>query len=418
MNDNERRLRALDARVVQAARGIRVLTHLAWPVELGEVFIEQWKAGRPEIPRVQYPRADLSLASAELSGVMRECDRKHPLEDFVFRTARSYHQAVALLDAVGTAAFTARSRTLYGDSTQPVTGEGPTTAVAAAKVMELTAQYVDDRRIEATEYCVLPAAVARQIESAATLFDRDAVEVVLDPALSSKAAAGARRVRVRSSTCFSEADVPQLIQHELLVHTLTALNGRVQPLLTCMSLGAPRTTRTQEGLALFAELITNSMDIHRLRRIAARVVAIDMALDGADFIDLFRYFLAAGQTEHESFASAQRIFRGTDGRGGSAFTKDGVYFQGLVRVHRFLRDAARAGQAADPGFLMAGRMRFDDVERLRPWFESGAIVAPRYLPDWIRHRSRLVTFLMYSSFAAELHLDSALALAEATEGGD
>ena len=36
-------------------------------------------------------------------------------------------------------------------------------------------------------------------------------------------------------------------------------------------LGAPRTTRTQEGLATFAEIITGAIDISRLRRIALRV---------------------------------------------------------------------------------------------------------------------------------------------------
>ena len=35
-----------------------------------------------------------------------------------------------------------------------------------------------------------------------------------------------------------------------------------------------------------------------------------MALDGADFIEVFRYFLDAGQNDVESFASAQRVFRG------------------------------------------------------------------------------------------------------------
>ena len=237
-------------------------------------------------------------------------------------------------------------------------------------------------------------------------FDEDAVEIVVDPALSAKAAAGATRVRVRGATCFSAADVPQLVHHELFVHTLTALNGRRQPRLASLGLGAPRTTRTQEGLALFAEMITNSFDVNRLRRIAARVVAIDLAIAGADFLEVFRFFLECGQTEHEAVASAERVYRGGDPRGGVPFTKDAVYFQGLVHVHNFLRDAIHDGRVKHPAYLMAGRMSVSDVARLEPFFENGALAPPRYLPEWVKTRARLVAFLLYASFTTELHLDT------------
>ena len=45
-----------------------------------------------------------------------------------------------------------------------------------------------------------------------------------------------------------------------------------------MAKGTLRTLTTQEGLATFAEVITGSMDIHRLKRLALRTVAIEMAL--------------------------------------------------------------------------------------------------------------------------------------------
>ena len=55
-------------------------------------------------------------------------------------------------------------------------------------------------------------------------------------------------------------------------------------------------TKTQEGLAVFSELITGSIDVDRMRRISDRVVAIQMSIDGADFIEVFRYFLAVSYT--------------------------------------------------------------------------------------------------------------------------
>src|SRR3546814_7724723 len=88
---------------------------------------------------------------------------------------------------------------------------------------------------------------------------------------------------------------------------------------------------------VFAEQITGNIDIERMKRVSLRIEAIAMALEGAGFIDVFRYFLDAGQSAEESFASAQRVFRGVPLDGGCAFTKDAVYLRGLVGVHTFFR---------------------------------------------------------------------------------
>ena len=147
------------------------------------------------------------------------------------------------------------------------------------------------------------------------VFTRHQVRVVLDPKMASKAAAGPKRIRLRDETCFSRFDFGQLLQHEVLVHTLTALNGMEQPNLGSMGLGAPRTTATQEGLATFAELVTGAIDLSRLKRIALRILAVNMGLEGADFMEVFRFFLESGQEESESYHSTVRVFRGGDPRG-------------------------------------------------------------------------------------------------------
>ena len=100
-----------------------------------------------------------------------------------------------------------------------------------------------------------------------------------------------------------------------MVHTLTAINGRVQPVLTSLSLGSPRTTATQEGLATFAELITGAIDLARLRRLALRVRAIRLAEQSADFIELYRYLVESGEPSIEAVHTAMRVFRGGDPRG-------------------------------------------------------------------------------------------------------
>jgi uncharacterized protein (TIGR02421 family) len=241
-------------------------------------------------------------------------------------------------------------------------------------------------------------------EQANAMFADHAVKVVLDPNLASKAAAGARRVRIRSCTCFSPLDVPQLTQHECFVHTLTALNGREQKYLKSMGLGAPRTTRTQEGLALFAELVMGVIDVNRMRRIALRVTAVQAALDGADFIEIFELFLNAGENNFEAFQSAARVFRGGKATGSVAFTKDAAYLAGLTDVHTFLRKAIHDGKLNYPVYLCAGRLAIGDVIELEEYFINEIITHPTYKPQWIENRPCLTAFLLYSTFLNRVHL--------------
>src|SRR5690606_39170380 len=124
-------------------------------------------------------------------------------------------------------------------------------------------------------------------------------------------------------------DRRQLLHHEALVHSLTAINGRGQVRLPSLAMSSPRITATQEGLAVLAEQITGSIDIERMKRISLRTEAIAMAMDGADFLEVFACFGDAGQGPDESFSSAQRVFRGVPVTGGAAFAKDTVYLRGL-----------------------------------------------------------------------------------------
>src|SRR5437764_789681 len=108
--------------------------------------------------------------------------------------------------------------------------------------------------------------------------------------LSSNALAGPRYIRLRRGASFSDRDLAQLVQHEAFVHIGTSLNGAAQTAFPILGAGHAGTTRTQEGLAVFAEIISGAMDPSRLLRLADRVLAIKIAMEGADFLELFRYF--------------------------------------------------------------------------------------------------------------------------------
>src|SRR5690606_4539782 len=116
--------------------------------------------------------------------------------------------------------------------------------------------------------------------------------------------------------------------------------------------------------AVFAELITGAIDLTRLKRLALRVVAIDMALNGANFVDVFEFLRSNNVNEVESYTSAQRIFRAGDPNGLYVFTKDSVYLDGILRAHSYFRWAMKNHKLNLSYVLFAGRMTFDDAEKL------------------------------------------------------
>jgi len=399
-------LSELDAALPGLTRKIRVLDALSWPDGVEEDFLAKWRGGRAELPRVELQPCDHSADIAALESFISRCDVGHPAGNFLAMTARSYATAGHMLGAIGTPAFTQYSSALYRRPDFYYTRLQLSMLDAARFFLKTTDALLGGARIPPCPAEIPAKAFAAWIQPELDrFFGVGQITVVLDPNLAAKAIAGSSRIRLRASALFSELDKHQLLQHEAFVHVATAQNGARQPNLTSLGLGAPRTTQTQEGIATLAELFTGSMDINRLRRLALRVLAVQQALEGADFIQVFEGFLAAGQSEEESFRSTQRVFRGADLRGGSAFTKDAAYLTGLLGVHTLLRIAIRDNRPELVGHLFAGRLSLADTVRLAPLFESGWLKGPVYLPAWACDLRLLAANLAFSAFIARIKLD-------------
>jgi uncharacterized protein (TIGR02421 family) len=399
-------LSALDDQVVRAASKVKVLSSLSWPEEAVESFLESVRSGAPRPPApVEVPRVAPEVVEA-LGDAERRADAGHPAGRLVRETAESYRLAADMLASAGSAAFHARSRELYGGPRDRLSGTDQTHLEVADRLIAATAELTTATQDDVADYCLSAEHVARELRRAMdAFFVHDRIDIVVDPTLSAKAAASATRVRLRGRTCFSESDVKQLLEHELFVHTATALNGRRQPALKVLGLGAPRTTATQEGLATFAELVTGAIDLARLRRMALRIRAVHLAEEGADFVDVFRFFLDAGQSEEESAHSTVRVFRGSNPRGRHPFTKDVVYLRGLLGVHTFLRKAVAERRPGLIARLFVGRLTVSDVLRLEPAFDEGLIAPARYVPAWAKNVRGLAAYLSFSVLLNQIDLE-------------
>jgi uncharacterized protein (TIGR02421 family) len=401
------RARQLDTALCAVAPSVKVLSRLSWPESAIHEFLRSWRRGEPHIPEVHYSTNGLPTdAQRELERIRDSADPDDPVEAYLKATAESYARAVQLVSSAGTPAFLELSRLLYGDPSACVPGTHLTHFEAAQQLLDITAPWAAACQGEEQLMCMTAEHVRSEMQSRIDpFFTEHPIQIVIDPRLTSKAAAAARRIRIRGRASYTEADIDQLLEHEAFIHSATALNGRLQP-IQAFGLAAPRTTATQEGLATIAELITGSMDLSRLRRLALRIIAVKHVVEGADFVEVFRYFLRAGQSEDESARSAARVFRGGDPHGRIAFTKDVVYLHGMIGVHTFLRRAIFDSRIELIPRLFAGRVTLGDVLRLDSAFEDGYLLPGRYITPWAADARRLAAHLSFSLILNRIKLEN------------
>jgi uncharacterized protein (TIGR02421 family) len=244
--------------------------------------------------------------------------------------------------------------------------------------------------------------LARAVE---THFSEQAPAVELVDRLSANALATSKAIRIRRGARFTDRDVTQLLHHEPYIHVATSLNGKAQTDLPILAAGHPGTTRTQEGLAVFAEIISGAIELDQLRRLADRVLAIQMAIEGADFLDIYRHFLERTSDPDQAFENARRVFRGGVLTGGAPFTKDLVYLLGLLQVTNLIRATFAAGRADCLALLFCGKLDLLDIPALCELYALGLCRPPRFLPPWISDPRYLLAILTYSLFINRLNVE-------------
>lgn len=394
----------LDKQLVASSKSIKILSVLGWSEQVCHDFLAGLKRGNPVLPNITYPKFAYAEQKLVLQDIMNRSSRDHPVGWYIAETAHSYYIAAQMLEGLGTAAFRECSEALYGRPDEHI---GKLSNLALADdFIKITDDFAAILNLSDDSGITGSFETAEIIKTRSDAFFKDyKISVIVENEMSSKAAAGSERVRLRGHSEFTANETEQLVQHEVFVHSATMLNGRRQPWLKSMGLGSPRTTATQEGLATFAELITGTMDLGRLRRIALRIKGIHHALNGADFMETFRFFMDAGQPERESFQSAARIFRGGDMNGKNVFTKDCVYLKGLLSVHTFLRKAIQERKIDYPQRLFSGRMTIGDVVRLDEAFNDGWIAPGKYLAPWAANQQGLAAYLCYNAFSNRLQLE-------------
>lgn len=388
----------------EAELRLPVLRSLAWDRTLADRFFEK---GEKELPKPVYQRIDPDPSLELVFRARSLIDGSSPVHQWLKRFADTTEETALLLSVIGTETFHGHSRALYGGPTSLI-ADGKTTALDLARRLDKLLSDFDDpaRRLEPAE-CLSADDLKRRLDKELPVhFGEDAPKVTVAKNVSAKAAAGPDYIKLREDALFSDLDAVQLLQHEALVHIATRFNGAAQPHFPILAEAYPGNARTQEGLAVFAEFISGALDPRRFKRLADRVIAIHMSAEGADFIDLYRFFRERSETDapFEAFENARRVVRGGLIEGGGPFTKDSVYLQGLLEVHNYLRTAIRAGDAGYIRLLFVGKIDLEDLGAMKFLREEGLLAEPRFTPPWAGDLRYLLSYLAYSTFLNEINL--------------
>jgi uncharacterized protein (TIGR02421 family) len=181
----------------------------------------------------------------------------------------------------------------------------------------------------------------------------------------------AGKLMIASSTAMVRHRLDALLSHEVSVHLLTWFNGAAQG-LTVFRTGLSGYEGVQEGLGVFAEWAVGGLTASRLRLLAGRVVAVDMMLGGADFIEVYRRLNGDfGFGKRSAFDITARIFRS----GGLA--KDAIYLKGF----RYVLDRVAAGDSLDPFWL--GKIAPDHVPAIEELLQRKLLQPPLLAPEFL-----------------------------------
>ncbi|MDB4928044.1 MAG: hypothetical protein JWM10_528 [Myxococcaceae bacterium] len=391
------RLAMIEA-LAKSDRRVRVLEAIGWPREVEERFFAGGAEGLPEVT-YEVDRDPLNERVAALDAAEQSLEGDDPVTVWMRSTVGSMRDASRMVLALGTAEFSRLSKELYGGPRTRFHGGGERNIDLAHHVIErLRPHGTDEATDEECELLDAEALAESLRQRVAREYPSMVIAVVVDPEATAKVVAGSTRVRVRADATFTPWEADALWHHEVETHALTGQNGAAQPEAGFLRVGGPRSTRTQEGLAVFTELHHHCASIERLQRLANRVLLVDMAEQGANFVDLYRHLVGQGATPREAYLDAQRVCRGGLVTGRAPFTKDTVYLAGLLDVQAFLSAVVREGFRDEMELLSCGRIALEDLTALVHLRRRGILQRPRYIPAWLRRWRTLVPEFAFLSF--------------------
>lgn len=404
----------LSQQIVKAQQPIRVLNAIKWPIEVQKQFFAKKCKSLPAVDLELYNRNPLNFdpneKTSEFYAIEREIRRRlgqfSGVANIMLRMCREYREVIRLIISRGTPDFCNISQELYGSSQDAFYGGAPTLKDLAQSIAHTLALSQFEKKHRREKRYTSEEAVAILGKRLQKYFHdpTDQVHVTISGDIHADASAGADCIRLRADTTFTKRELRALEVHEGWVHVATTLNGMAQPVCTFLSKGPPSSTLSQEGLGVIMEIFTFSSYPERVKRLAHRITAINMAEQGADFLDVFRFYQSKGFSDEESYYAGVRVFRGCPVDRGP-FSKDLSYTKGFVLIYNYIRLAIKNGLAHHIPLLFIGKTTLEDLPILYELMQQGIVTPPKYLPPQFADLAGLTAWMTYSLFLNQLDLE-------------
>jgi uncharacterized protein (TIGR02421 family) len=406
-------IRELSDRIVDAQRPIKVPSAINWDNEIRDRFFASEFKEQPAVDLGYYLKREIKLEPDETRAELRSIEADivgklgpvAPAGILMRFMCEQFRLTVDMLEARGTPEFSQISSLLYGTPQDVFHAGGPTITDLSAQMRQflegmsvVAPEARDERNIPGTE------AVNILREMVDSSMGPGMVDVFPDDGIAADAAAGSDYIKVREDRMFSQRDLDLLEAHEAWVHVGTTKNGLAQPVCTFLGKAAPRSTVTQEGLAVLTEMLNLRSHPRRLAKLMYRIEGIRAASEGASFVEVFEMFRTDGLDENEAWAAATRIFRGSLPDAGP-FTKDLGYSKGLVLTLLYVRLAIYLGRAFRIPLLFCGKVDLLDMATLHQLEEEGLVESPQFVPPPFDDIPALASTLSLGGFTAMLDWD-------------
>lgn len=346
----------------------RMDARIDWLLALSPVGNDaMWDAfeasGRREEPPLEYMDLDLDLRGARkrLLELPVEDIESPLLSGLLSEKQRELDRQIELVRMRGTDGFINASLDLFG-------GVEPSLHHLAEEIL---------RQVPA--HCPLPAdagidEVVSAVEDELAWYRERcpdfACEVVVDSDLNSLMMVSHGTFYIDGEIRIPRARIQPLVQHEIGTHIVTRHNGACQPLRQ-LEVGLAHYDPLQEGLGVLAEHLAGYLPAPRLRVLAARVVACEMAINGERLPAIFDVLHEShGLPTDDAFDVAIRARRG------GGLTKDAVYLDGLRELIQYLAD----GGTLEP--LFRGKFALSHLSVLDRLQTEGWVVPPTLMPRY------------------------------------
>lgn len=414
LTPEQKKIRTLSDRIVELQKPIRILDAIKWDETIKADFFNHKFKKLPAVDHAFYQKNilpfDAEALTAQFHVLIREIKNElgqySGITKIMIRVCEEYCQAILMLQSRGKPLFSELAMELYGAPTDAFYPNGPRLSDMGTLLGKILENLVVEMKTPADEkrYSAEEAVTLLQ-KKLSEYFHTDRVTATLSDNIVADASAGADCIRLNRNVKFSDRDLRYLEVHEGWVHLGTTLNGLAQPICTFLSKGSPTSSITQEGLAVITEIFTFSSYPSRMLKITNRVRALNLVSEGANFIDVFRFFQQQGMTDDESYYYSVRVFRGSTPNGGP-FTKDLSYTKGFLLIYNYIRLAVREGLIDRIPLFFVGKTLIEDIPTLYELKQQGLIEFPKYIPPQFRDLAALSSWMGFSLFLNQFDLEA------------